>query len=112
MSAYYDEHGTLTVIKREVSSMKYTRNYGVTPRVAKPVDPFVPFHMAIDGMGYEDPITGDIRVKTGANYIRFLNDGSVGGGDIAACVPSAWPTSTRASWGVEVDISLKVWRKQ
>jgi hypothetical protein len=88
--------------------MNYTRNYSVRP--SPPPDPFVPFMMAKDGMGYEDPISGDIRVRTGERYIRFLNDGSVSGGEVAGCLSVTWPAGTKASWAVEVDISLKVWR--
>jgi hypothetical protein len=90
--------------------MMYTRNYDVKPP-APVADAFVPFMMALEGKGYEDPVTGDIRVRTGTNYIRFLNNGSVGGGHVAACSATTWPGETRASWVVDVDISLKIWRK-
>jgi hypothetical protein len=90
--------------------MNYTRNYSVRPSV-KPADPFVPFHMAEDGMGYENPINGDIFVRTGSNYIRFENSGAVDS-RVEACFACNWPSIVRASWAVEVDISLKIWRKQ
>ncbi len=89
--------------------MNYTRNYDVRP-VVEPADPFVPFHKAKDGVGYENPTTGDIRVRTGTNYIKFTNSGAVSS-HVAACLSMAWPVETRESWEVEVDISLKVWRK-
>jgi hypothetical protein len=98
----------LSLFERNI--VRYTRNYSVRPS-AKPVDPFVPFMMAVDGLGYEDPKTGDIRVRTGENYIVFRNSGAVAS-DVVACVGNAWPSETRASWAVDVDISLKVWRNQ
>lgn len=104
MSAYYDEDGTLTVTRRKEVSMMYERNYSVKPVSA---DPFVPFMMAKEGVGYEEVATGDIRVRTGDHYIRFSK-----GGNVFACMGINWPGDTRQSWEVEVDISLKVWRQE
>jgi len=87
--------------------MKYERNYKVVPSPPKPVDPIVSFDNALEGVGYLCPVSGDLRVRSGSNgYIRFNADA-----DCSINVDTSWPDTVRLSHAVDIELSLKIWRK-